>query len=609
MNLNRNLTCLMLLLVSTFCTTAIGQRMQSEPLKVRVKKADKVFVGTLQDIVDAGDDWAHANLKVDQAIKASKPGELVPVVWRPKLGNYDPRDKQQGFAILKGKFKDRFWLRSDRFENKSLAEEFLDDSSEAKPSKQSKKDKALPTKLNVSGAFKSHMVIQRNTNAAIWGTCVPEKQVRITGSWDGRAYTVTSDENGKWQAQMKTPDAGGPYHIHIVSGSQKKTLNDVLLGDVWLCTGQSNMQWKMLGFGAKHWKEEIQQANFPQIRLCDVPQVLGLETQDDVSSNWKVCSPKSVSTFSAVGYFFGSRIHQELNVPIGLISTNWGGSSAEAWASEGMLGEQFPEFKQVFAKYPLQIEEGGAIYRPRKKPKWLNKRSPSACYNSMIKPLVPLSFRGVVWYQGESNVKNPGQYQKLFPAMIQDWRDQWGQGDFPFYFVQIAPYHYKTNPVSAAFLREAQGMALSLPNTGMVVTMDIGDPTNIHPKVKKPVGERLALLAMKHTYGKSKLVASGPVYSEMKTKGNKVRISFTEIGGGLVSRDNKPLTHFTIAGNDGNFVPAVAKIDGDTVVVYSPQVKKPKAVRFGWGSADMPNLSNKEGLPASSFRTDDYPIK
>ena len=609
MNMNRSVTFLIPLLLLTFCAPSVAQRLRPDSLKVRVKKADKVFVGKLQDIVDAGGDWAHGNLKVDQAIKGSKPGELVPVVWRPKLGRYNPQDKQEGLAILKGKHKDRFWLRSDFFENKSLADEFLDDSSEAKPSKKSKKDKALPTKLNVSGAFKNHMVLQRNTDAAIWGTCVPGKRVKVAGSWDGRVYTATSDENGKWQTQMKTPDAGGPYQIRIASGNQNKTLNDVLLGDVWICSGQSNMQWKMRGFGAAHWKEEVQQANFPLIRLCDVPQVLGLETQDDVSSNWKVCSPKSVSTFSAVGYFFGSQLHRELNVPIGLISTNWGGSSAEAWASEEMLGKQFPEFKQVLAKYPSQIEEGGATYRLKNKPKWLNQRSPSACYNSMIKPLVPLSFRGVIWYQGESNVKKPGQYQKLFPAMIQDWRDQWGQGDFPFYFVQIAPFNYKTNPMSAAFLREAQGMALSLPNTGMVVTMDIGNATNIHPKAKKPVAERLALLAMKHTYGKSKLVASGPVYLEMKTKGNKVRISFTEIGGGLVSRDNKPLTHFTIAGNDGNFVPAVAKIDGDTVVVYSPQVKKPKAVRFGWGSADMPNLSNKEGLPASSFRTDDYPIK
>ena len=609
MNLNRNLTFLMLLSVLTFCTTAIAQRIQPEPLKVRVKKADKVFVGTLQDIVDTGDDWAHANLKVGQAIKGSKPGELVPVVWRPKLGRYNPQDKQEGLAILKDKFKDRFWLRSDRFENKSLAEEFLDDSNEAKPSNQSKKDKALPKKLNLSGAFKSHMVMQRNTDAAVWGTCVPGKQVEVIGSWDGRVYTATSDKNGKWQTQMKTPDAGGPYQIHIASGSQKKTLNDVLLGEVWICSGQSNMQWKMRGFGVEHWKEEIQQANFPQIRLCDVPQVLGLEAQDDVSSRWKVCSPKSVSAFSAVGYFFGSRLHQELNVPIGLISTNWGGSSAEAWASEEMLRKQFPEFEPILSKYPAQIAEGGATYRGQKKPKWLNHRKPSACYNTMIKPLVPLSFRGVVWYQGESNVKKPGQYQKLFPAMIQDRRDQWEQGDFPFYFVQIAPFQYKNNPMSAAFLREAQGMALSLPNTGMVVTMDIGNPTNIHPKAKKPVGERLALLALKHTYGKSDLVASGPMYSKMKIQRDKIRISFSEIGGGLVSRDGEPLTHFTIAGDDGNFVPAEAKIDDNAVIVHSPQVAKPKAVRFGWGSADTPNLSNKEGLPASSFRTDDYPVK
>ena len=602
--MNRYLTYLLPLLLLSFCVPAVGQRLKPETLETRVEKAEVVFVGTLQDIVDQGDDWTFANLKVDKAIKGVRPGALVKVIWRPKLSRYTAQDKQKGFAVLQRKYKDRYWLRSDTFEATDLAEEFLDE----QPSAQ-KQQQEIPTTLAISGVFKDHMVLQRETEAVIWGTGVPGKKVSVMGTWDNKVYRVSSDKDGKWQTKMKTPKAGGPYQVHVGDGKKEITLNDVLLGDVWICGGQSNMQWKMRGFGVNHWKEDVQKAKLPMIRLCDVPQVLGLEEQDNVSASWKVCSPNSVMTFSAVGYFFGSRLHKELNVPIGLISTNWGGSSAEAWTSEEVLRKQFPEFKSAFAKYPGQLQEGGATYRGKNKPRWLNQRSPSACYNSMIKPLLPFSCRGVIWYQGESNVKAPEQYQTLFPAMIQDWRDRWGQGDLPFYFVQIAPFHYKTNPMSAAFLREAQGMALSLPNTGMVVTMDIGDPTNIHPKVKKPVSERLALLALKHTYGKSELIASGPVYSEQKIKGKKIRLSFTEIGGGLASRDGEPLTHFTIAGSNGKFVPANAEIDGDTIVVQSPQISKPKAVRFGWGSADMPNLMNKEGLPASSFRTDNYPIK
>lgn len=604
MNRYLSLSVLLPLLLLPLCVPAVAQRAKPEAIQVRVRKAEKVFVGTLQKITDQGNDWMHASLKVDQSIKGAKPGSTVPVIWRPKLSGYTPQAQQEGFAVLQHKFQGRYWLRPDTFEGKELAQDFVPIANTQPP-----QQKSAPTKLTISGAFKDHMVLQRETDAVIWGTCVPGKKVKIAGSWNSKIYHATADKDGKWQTKIKTTGAGGPYQVVVGSGNQTLKLNDVLLGDVWICGGQSNMQWKMRGFGVNHWKEDAQQANFPMVRFCDVPQVLGLEQQDNVSASWKACTPNSVMSFSAVGYFFGSQLHKELNVPIGLISTNWGGSSAEAWASEEMLRKQFPEFKQALGKYPQQLKESGATYQGKDKPKWLNQRSPSACYNTMIKPLLPYTIRGVIWYQGESNIKTPKQYQTLFPAMIQDWRDNWGQGDFPFYYVQIAPFHYKTNPMSAAFLREAQGMALALPNTGMAVTMDIGDPTNIHPKVKKPVADRLARLALKHSYGKSKIVASGPVYDTQKAKGNKVVLRFTQIGGGLASRDGKPLTHFTIAGNDKKFVPAEAKIDGDTIVVQSSQVSKPKAVRFGWGSDDMPNLMNKEGLPASSFRTDDYPIK
>lgn len=464
--------------------------------------------------------------------------------------------------------------------------------------------------LNLAGMFTDHMVFQRECDAAIWGTAKPGSNVQISPSWTKKSFEATTDAAGNWRTSIQTPAAGGPFQVDVKSGSNTKRLSDVLVGEVWICSGQSNMQWKLRGFGVDHFKEDVQKATLPKIRFCDIPQVLALKGQDNVKTRWTVCSPKSVLAFSAVGYFFGSKLHQELDIPIGLISTNWGGSSAEAWVSPEVLNRDFPEFDSQFATNQKIAEQMGMIFNSRNKaPKGLNQRSPSVLYHSMIRPLIPFSFRGVVWYQGESNVKHPKQYRTLFPAMIQDWRTRWGQGDFPFYFVQIAPFAYKTEPVSAAFLREAQTMALQAPNTGMVVTMDIGNFSNIHPKQKKPVGERLAALALKHDYGQQDLVASSPMYAGYVVDGNKIRLNFDDIGGGLVSRDKLPLSHFTIAGADKSFTKAKAVIDGQTIVVSSKQIAKPVAVRFAWGSGDIPNLSSQDGLPVSSFRTDDWPVQ
>lgn len=464
--------------------------------------------------------------------------------------------------------------------------------------------------LELAGMFRDHMVLQRQCDAAIWGTAKAGALVTVAPSWTTRVSDATADQNGRWQTTVKTPAAGGPFTIAVKGGSETKRLSDVLVGEVWICSGQSNMQWKLRGFGVDHFKEDVQKASYPRIRFCDVPQVIALEGQEQVNARWTVCSPQTALAFSAVGYFFGSRLHQELDIPIGLISTNWGGSSAEAWVSPEVLKKDFPEFNPQSAINARIAEQTGVLFSSRHKPpKGLNQRNPSVLYNSMIRPLIPYAFRGVVWYQGESNVRAPKQYRTLFPAMIRDWRTRWGRGDFPFYFVQIAPFAYKQEPVSAAFLREAQAMALSEPNTGMVVTMDIGNPTNIHPKQKKPVGERLALLALKHDYGREDLIASGPIFASYAVEGNAIRLRFKSVESGLVSRDGKPLTHFTIAGADKTFVKANATIDGDTITVSSDQVKEPQAVRFAWGSGDTPNLSSKDGLPASSFRTDDWPIR
>ena len=342
--------------------------------------------------------------------------------------------------------------------------------------------------FKLAGVFGDHMVLQQKSEAAIWGTAQPGAAVAVTPSWSKREVKTKAGSDGKWKTTLKTPAAGGPFAIQVRSGGQTKVLKDVLSGEVWICSGQSNMQWKLRGFGADHFKADVDKANHPEIRFCNVPQILALEPQDDIRTRWSVCTPKSALSFSAVAYFFGDRLREELNVPIGLISTNWGGSSGEAWVNSEVLDDKFPAFRKKLASYPAAIEKHGSVLKRGKLPKGLNHRSPAVLYNQMVRPLIPFSFRGVIWYQGESNVKEPAQYAKLFPALIENWRSEWGQGDFPFYYVQIAPFHYKTNPLPVALLREAQFQALDVPNTGMVVTMDIGDPTNIHPKPKKPVG-------------------------------------------------------------------------------------------------------------------------
>ncbi|TWU50621.1 hypothetical protein Poly51_39130 [Rubripirellula tenax] len=469
-------------------------------------------------------------------------------------------------------------------------------------------DESMP--LRFAGIFGDQMVLQRECKNAIWGQCSPNQNVTVLASWSDRTVTAVADDAGRWKATIDTPEAGGPFDLTVATNDQEVRLRDVFVGEVWICSGQSNMQWKMRGFGLEHFKEDVDKANYPRIRYCEIPAVIALEDQDDVLTKWTVCNPQTVLNLSAVGYFFGSRLHQELDVPIGLVSTNWGGSSAEAWVSPDVLRQDFPEFTETLDGYPAIAEKTGVLYqRGKPAPKGMNQRSPSVLYNSMLKPLIPFSFRGVIWYQGESNVERPKQYRTLFPGLIRDWRNRWGQGDFPFYFVQIAPFVYKDKPVSAAYLREAQMMTLAEPNTGMVVTMDVGDFTNIHPKQKKPVGERLARLALARDYGRDDLLASSPIYQSHTTEDDSIRIQFAHTGGVLMASDSQPLTHFMIAANDQHFVDADAIVDGETIVVRSENVTAPVAVRFAWGSGDMPNLVNQAGLPASSFRTDQWAIE
>jgi sialate O-acetylesterase len=469
-----------------------------------------------------------------------------------------------------------------------------------------------------------NMVVQQKDKVAIWGWAEAGERIAVKGSWQWLfGKTVKADEDGKWMVHIPTPKAGGPYSIHI-KGENEITIKNVMSGEVWVCSGQSNMHF--LVRNANDGEAEVAAADYPNIRLFQVPMLTADEPQEDVEAEWVQCSPETAGDFSAVGYFFGRQLYKELDVPIGLIHTSWGGTPAEAWTRIEVLEadedfvpiiERFDEQMRGLPKAQKEHEEKLAQWevnakkaraakkqvpaKPRFRGPQAQKR-PGRLYNAMVAPLIPYGIKGAIWYQGEANAERAYQYRKLFPAMIGNWRNDWGQGAFPFYFVQIAPFTGQ-NPE----IREAQMLTMkTVPNTGMVVTTDIGNTTNIHPKNKQDVGKRLALWALAKTYGRDGLTHSGPIYKEHAVEGNKIRLSFDHVDGGLVARDGA-LTDFTIAGKDKSFVDAKAVIDGDTIVVSSGKIKKPVSVRFGWTNTAEPNLFNKAMLPASPFRTDDWP--
>ncbi|MBW8036269.1 MAG: sialate O-acetylesterase [Planctomycetes bacterium] len=482
--------------------------------------------------------------------------------------------------------------------------------------------------IKLPAVIADNMVLQQKSNAPIWGWADPGEKIAVSTSWKKSAKTTTG-KDGKWKLKLRTPKAGGPYDITI-TGNNTIKLQNILVGEVWICSGQSNMEYSMAA--TENAAKDIPAANKPNIRLFKVTRTIADQPKDDCSANWSQCSPETVAQFSAVAYFFGKHLQDELDIPIGLISTNWGGSVAEAWTRKEILEsdadfapilkrqeEMEANFPEAMKKYPQVLEawkakaeeakaEGKKKPRRPRKPVKRKKNSPSSLYNGMIAPIIPYAIKGAIWYQGESNVSRAYQYRKLFPAMITNWRKDWKQGDFPFYYVQIAPYKYdEKNPSQE--LREAQRLTVSLKNTGMAVTMDIGNPRDIHPKNKLDVGKRLALWALAKNYGKKGTVYSGPLYKSMKKQGDKIRLYFNHTGSGLTTRDGNELTHFTIAAEDKNFVDAKAVIDGKTIIVSSEEIKKPVAVRYAWSNAAQPNLANKEKLPASSFRTDNWPEK
>ncbi len=431
-----------------------------------------------------------------------------------------------------------------------------------------------------------NMVLQRDIPVPIWGSADKGEDVTVTLA--GQTLTAKAGDDGRWKVVLAKLSVGQPLEMTVKGSSGNTiTLKNILVGDVWVCSGQSNMHWTFnAGQGVMNNDAEVAAAKYPDIRILTVGKVGSPQPASDISGAWLPITPENLrigegNGASALAYFFGRDLHKALHVPIGLINTSVGGTAAELWTRREAL-EADPMLKPLAGQ--------GAS---------------STLYNAMIAPLIPYAIRGAIWYQGESNLSRAYQYRTLLPAMIANWRTDWGQGDFPFGIVQLAPFRYGgQNPANWAELCEAQRMTLDRsPNTGMAVTVDIGDVKDIHPKNKQDVGRRLALWALAKSYGQN-LVYSGPIYKSMTVEGNKIRLQFDHVGSGLIASDGKPLTYFTIAGADQKFVPATAVIDGNSVVVSSDQVAQPAAVRFAWVDDTSPNFANKEGLPASPFRTD-----
>ncbi|HOW73653.1 MAG TPA: sialate O-acetylesterase [Phycisphaerae bacterium] len=480
------------------------------------------------------------------------------------------------------------------------------------------------------------MVLQRGMPLPIWGWASPGESVTVT--LGDQKMAAIADEDGRWQLRLAPLSAPGPHEM-VVTGRNRIVLKDILVGEVWIASGQSNMQ--MTVNASNKAAEETAAAGYPRIRLFSVPRKLAGLPAADLEAKWEVCSPKTIGAFSAVAYFFGRELHRQLDVPVGLINTSWGGTRIEPWtppfgfAAVPSLQDVTVEIDKANQAY----DQGLDPYVARTKD-WVSsvrkamksgrtvatapappehpllakgRQGVTTMYNAMVVPLAPYAIRGALWYQGEANTgSGDGMlYHEKMKALIGGWRKAWGQGDFPFLYVQLAPYQYNARRVSDTPDRlpriwEAQLATLSVPNTGMAVITDIGNTKDIHPKNKQEVGRRLSLWALARTYGRQDLVYSGPLYKSMAVEGNRIRLSFEHIGGGLASRDGKPLTHFQVAGADRKFVEAQATIDGSSIVVSGGTVTEPVAVRFGWDELAEPNLMNKEGLPASPFRTDSW---
>ena len=472
----------------------------------------------------------------------------------------------------------------------------------------------------------SHMVLQREAPISVWGWADPGEEINITLG-EMRAKT-TADAQGDWLVKLPGMAAAAEPLEMTVAGKNTIKLEDILVGEVWVGSGQSNMQWSVAA--SDNAQQEIAAADHPKLRLFLVPLVPSGTPAKNVNARWEVCTPQTIPNFSAVCYYFGRELHKSLDMPVGMIATSWGGTRIEPWIPpagfqsqrelEGERGQiaamqtgyqaALKGHRDAVRKWLVAADAAADAERPIPEPPHFpanpfnSNGSPTGLYNGMVHPLVPFGIRGAIWYQGESNLGAGMHYNDMMKGLIQGWRSVWGQGEFPFLYVQLAPFKYGAAPTALPEIWEAQTATLSFPNTGMAVVTDIANTSDIHPRNKQDVGKRLALWALAKTYGKDDLVYSGPLYESMVVEGGRIRLKFQHVGGGLKSRDGKPLDWFSIAGEDKKFTPATATIDGESIVVESPQVASPVAVRFGWNQLAEPNLSNQAGLPASPFRTD-----
>lgn len=449
----------------------------------------------------------------------------------------------------------------------------------------------LHAEIKIPSIFGNHMVLQQKAYVALWGSATPGKTVRIKTSWDEKNYSVQANNSGDWKIKVKTHQAGGPYEITISDGSVLK-LTDVLIGEVWLCSGQSNMEMPMKGF----WNQSVINSNEiiatsenSKIRLFTVENNKSLDPLDDFRGTWKECVPENVANFSATAYYFGKMMQQILKVPVGLINASWGGTRIEPWISRSGL----KSFDWVTV--PDNNEKGE-----------FSPQTPSVLFNAMIHPMVGYGIRGLIWYQGESNRNEPDHYRELLTCLVENWRNKWDIGEFPFYYVQIAPFDYGVQGTNSAFFREAQlKVSDAIPNCGMACIMDTGEKNNVHPTNKKVVGDRLAYLALGKTYNKKGFAYYAPVLKEMNIEGSNIYLTFDYANNGLTSL-GRELQNFKVAGENKRFYPAKAVISKQGITLFSPYVEKPMAVRYAFEDFVVGDLFNTEGLPASSFRTDNW---
>ncbi len=494
--------------------------------------------------------------------------------------------------------------------------------------------------VSMASPFQDHMVLQRESMMPVWGKANPGESVTV--SIGAQEQSAIAGKDGKWMVRLSPIKAGGPYRM-TAKGENTIVLNDVYIGEVWLCSGQSNMD-MTVAREDRYWcgvfneKDEVANANYPEIRVYDTAFTPSDDLQDKVEGKWEPVLPSTVGHFSAAAYFFARELYQKYKVPIGLITTAYGASTAEAWISKPSL-ESHANFKFLLDNYlkkkseylpslqdlltyqaevdkwktdaaKAKTEGKDELRAPKNKDPRVDQHNPSVLFNGMVAPLVPYAIRGAIWYQGESNQNSQQVYRELMETLIADWRSVWGQGEFPFLYVQLANYAKTFDTEAAAgkgltLVREAQLQNLSVHNTAMAVAIDNADPLdmgNIHPKNKQEIGRRLALAAFGKVYGEN-IGYTGPLYSHYLIEGDKIRLCFGETGNGMLAKDGI-LSGFAIAGADKNFVSADARIDGNTILVSSPAVVNPQAVRYGWNANPKVNLYSKTGLPASPFRTD-----